>query len=63
MTEFMLAALTHNKIDHGSADVRTLPAPTELSFELDTPSKQYISEAEKNFDTLISKHDMEVRHR
>lgn len=62
MTEFMLSALCHNKIDHGSDSVREgLPAPAELKFELDATTKTNIANAEKHFDELVGAHDLHVR--
>ncbi|GJJ15582.1 hypothetical protein Clacol_009860 [Clathrus columnatus] len=55
--EFMLAFLKSNKIDHGTS-LRQLPPPRELKFELDSTVKQYISQAEKDFDELVNKHEL-----
>lgn len=66
MNEFMLASLAHNKIDLGPERTpetgKNLEAPKELKFVLDNKVEKYISEAEKNFDTLVGDHDMEVLH-
>lgn len=66
MTEFVLGALQHGKIDLGAPRAsdtgNTLVPPKELKFVLDTKSKEYIKEAEVDFDKLVSAHDMEVLH-
>jgi len=62
LQEFILASLAANKIDHGSSTARSdLPTPQELPFELNEPTKQYITQAEKNFDELVGKHELLVR--
>lgn len=61
LNEFMLSSLRFKKIDHGPETIReSLPAPTELKFELDGTVKNYISEAEKHFDELVGAHDLHV---
>lgn len=61
MTDFMFGALTAGKINHGEPAVKDqLPKPKELGWELDEKAKLYIQEAEKNFDDLVGKHEMEV---
>ncbi|KAI0087716.1 acyltransferase ChoActase/COT/CPT [Irpex rosettiformis] len=66
MTEFIIGALTNNKIDLGPARSpstgSSLPAPTELSFTIDSKTKSNIAQAEKSFNELVGKHDMEVLH-
>ncbi|KAF8514213.1 acyltransferase ChoActase/COT/CPT [Hysterangium stoloniferum] len=62
LNEFLLSSLAHNKVDHGSNVVRSLPAPKELAFELNDTVKQYIVQAEKNFDELVDKHELLVLH-
>jgi len=63
MNEFILGSLAHNKIDHGAdKPVRDLPTPAEITFQLDSVTKKYISEAETHFDELVGKHDMHVLH-
>ena len=65
MNEFILASLANGKVDLGptlspsaSSD---LPAPTELVFNTDSKVYTLIQQAEKNFDELVSKHDLQVR--
>jgi len=61
MTEFMLASLANNKIDHGPTTIREgLAPPTELKFELDGVTQQNIATAEKHFTELVSAHDLHV---
>lgn len=66
MTEFVLGALAHDKIDLGEPRTdstgTSLPSPTEISFVLDAKSKANISQAEAAFDELVGKHDMKVLH-
>ncbi|KDN41016.1 hypothetical protein RSAG8_07722, partial [Rhizoctonia solani AG-8 WAC10335] len=63
MNEFVLASLAKGKIDHGSATVSSnLPAPKEITFELDSTSKSQIQTATKNFNTLVGQHDLHVLH-
>ena len=66
MTEFIIGALTHNKIDLGPARTEStgssLPAPTEITFTIDAKTKANIAQAEKDFDELVGQHDMEVLH-
>jgi carnitine O-acetyltransferase len=67
MNEFMLAALSGNKIDLGperNASTGTnLLEPTELKFVLDNSGKlkNLVINAEHRFDTLVAKHDLHVR--
>ena len=57
----MLASLAANKVNHGSDAPRTgLTEPTELKFELDAKTKEYVANAEKHFDELVGQHDMQV---
>ncbi|KAF8746661.1 Acyltransferase ChoActase COT CPT, partial [Rhizoctonia solani] len=61
MNEFILASLAKGKVDHGSATVSSnLPAPKEITFELDSTSKSHIQTATKNFNTLVGQHDLHV---
>ncbi|KAG8779386.1 Carnitine O-acetyltransferase mitochondrial [Ceratobasidium sp. 428] len=65
LNEFMLAALTSNKIDHNSPSPTPsthLPQPTEITFSLSPTTKQHIQTATKNFSTLVSAHDLHVLH-
>lgn len=63
LNEFVLAALAHGKVDLGSAPANAqLDPPQELTFVLDAPTKQNISESESRFDTLVGAHEMEVLH-
>ncbi|OSD07372.1 acyltransferase ChoActase/COT/CPT [Trametes coccinea BRFM310] len=66
MNEFMLASLAHGKVDLGPAldasAASALPAPQELTFELDARTRSHISAAEAHFDALVAQHDMEVLH-
>lgn len=55
----MLASLAGNAIVHGTS-LRQLSSPKELRFELNPSVKQYVSQAEKNFDDLVSKHELLV---
>lgn len=58
----MLASLASDKVDLGETEFRSdsLEPPRELKFSLDDKSKQFIKEAEKNFDDLIGKHQLLV---
>ncbi|CAE6351603.1 unnamed protein product [Rhizoctonia solani] len=61
MNEFVLASLAKGKVDHGSTTVSSnLPAPKEITFELDSTSKSHIQTATKNFNTLVGQHDLHV---
>lgn len=61
LTEAMLAAIKHNKINHGPEQIRPdLPAPKEIAFTLNDTVKTYISEAEVHFNELVGAHDMQV---
>ncbi|KAF8502529.1 acyltransferase ChoActase/COT/CPT [Gautieria morchelliformis] len=62
LNEFMLASLAHGKVDHGPNVVRVLSAPKELKFELDDASRGYMTQAEKDFDELVGKHELLVLH-
>jgi len=63
LNEFIISALQHNKIDHGSPTPRTdLPAPTELSFEVNHTISKHIVESEQRFDELVGRHDLHVLH-
>lgn len=55
----MLASVARNIVDHGTS-IRQLPAPKALRFEFDSIVKQHISQAERNFDELVSKHNLLV---
>jgi len=56
----MLASLAHGKLDHGPDIVRALPAPKELKFRLDGASEDHITQAERDFDELVGKHELLV---
>ncbi|KZT23413.1 acyltransferase ChoActase/COT/CPT [Neolentinus lepideus HHB14362 ss-1] len=66
LNEFVLASLAAGKIDLGPARTNStgkdLPQPKELKFELNDKVKGYIQQAEKNFNDLVSKHDLHVLH-
>ena len=66
MTEFLVGALVHNKVNLGAPrtgeTAAALPAPTELKFVVDDKSKANIAQAEADFDKLVGAHDMEVLH-
>ncbi|KAG8682571.1 Carnitine O-acetyltransferase mitochondrial [Ceratobasidium sp. 394] len=63
LNEFMMAALTAGKIDHGSQTARTdLAPPKEITFDLDSTTKSHITTATQNFHTLTSAHDLHVLH-
>jgi carnitine O-acetyltransferase len=62
MNEFMLATLALGKADLGTPSGETLPAPTELPFELNVTTRALISGAEARFDTLVGEHELHVLH-
>ena len=63
MSEFILSSLSARRVDHGPLSIRTnLPAPKELTFELDGASKEANKAAEAHVDKLVGQHDMEVLH-
>ena len=63
LNEFILAALAAGKVDLSPAPASAaLEPPQELTFTLDGKTREYIAQAEKNFDTLVGQHDMEVLH-
>lgn len=66
MTEFLLGALAHGKADLGPARTPEtglqLEAPQELKFVLDNKTREYVKQAEADFDKLVGAHDMEVLH-
>lgn len=64
LNEFMLASLAAGRVEFGSPDVRSegLLEPKELQFEVDTKTKAYIKDAEKNFDDLVGKHELLVSY-
>jgi len=66
MNEFILASLAANKADLGAPrDASTgssLPAPTELTFNLDGKVTKFVDEACAHFDALVGRHDMHVLH-
>ncbi|KAG5353913.1 hypothetical protein C0989_000156 [Termitomyces sp. Mn162] len=66
MNEYVLASLAHAKVDLGPALPASaptdLPAPTEIVFNTDATVYALIQQAEKNFDELVSKHDLQVQH-
>ncbi|KAH9927061.1 acyltransferase ChoActase/COT/CPT [Amylocystis lapponica] len=66
LNEFALASLAQGKIDLSPARTadtgKSLEAPKELTFVLDAKSHENIKQAEKAFDELVGKHEMEVLH-
>ncbi|KAH9480202.1 Carnitine O-acetyltransferase, mitochondrial [Psilocybe cubensis] len=64
MNEFVLAALAQGKVDLGpeGVDGEKLPVVEELVFELDEKVKGLVQGAEKRFDELVGKHDLQVLH-
>ncbi|KZV70168.1 acyltransferase ChoActase/COT/CPT [Peniophora sp. CONT] len=61
MNEFLLASLQSNKIDLSpSAPSSSLPPPSEITLVLDDAVKKDIDCAERDFDELVGKHDLEV---
>uniref|UniRef100_A0A1D1YFG2 Carnitine O-acetyltransferase, mitochondrial n=1 Tax=Anthurium amnicola TaxID=1678845 RepID=A0A1D1YFG2_9ARAE len=61
LNDFVCDVITNNKVDHGSPNVRSgLPVPQQLHFNLTSEVLSAISEAEKNYDDLIAKHDLRV---
>lgn len=58
----MLASLLKGKIDLGDGTAgKSLPTPKEIKFELNDKVKQYIADAEQNFDKLVGAHTLVVR--
>ncbi|KAM5533620.1 hypothetical protein V8D89_012733 [Ganoderma adspersum] len=63
LNEFILAALAAGKVDLSPAPAgAALEPPQELPFTLNGKTREYIAQAEKNFDALVGQHDMEVLH-
>lgn len=63
MTEFLLGALAHGKVDLGTPRKdATLAPPTELPFMLDSATQAHVAKAEAAFDALVGAHDMAVLH-
>ncbi|KAJ6508504.1 acyltransferase ChoActase/COT/CPT [Mycena sanguinolenta] len=62
MNEFVLATLALGKADLGTPTGEALPAPTELSFELNTTTRDLIKGAESRFDKLVGEHELHVLH-
>ncbi|KAG6860749.1 hypothetical protein C0995_007867 [Termitomyces sp. Mi166 len=66
MNEFVVASLAKGKVDLGPAlspsAPSEIPAPTELVFTTNAQIDALIQESEKNFDDLVSKHDLHVQH-
>lgn len=63
MTEFLLGALAHGKVDLGTPRKdATLAPPTELPFVLDSATQAHVAKAEAAFDALVGAHDMAVLH-
>ncbi|KAF7346576.1 Carnitine acetyl transferase [Mycena sanguinolenta] len=48
--------------DLGTPTGEALPAPTELSFELNTTTRDLIKGAESRFDKLVGEHELHVLH-
>lgn len=61
LNEFILASVARNTTDHKTS-VRHLPTPKALRFELNSAVEQHISQAERNFDELVGKHNLLVLH-
>ncbi|KAA1479501.1 acyltransferase ChoActase/COT/CPT [Dentipellis sp. KUC8613] len=63
MNEFVLAALSANKIDLGSAEPSPyLPAPREITLQTNDTVLADVRDAEKHFDELVGAHEMDVLH-
>ncbi|KAL0074914.1 acyltransferase ChoActase/COT/CPT [Phycomyces blakesleeanus] len=60
LNEYVTDGLSRNKINHGVTARTSLPAPVELSFKVNGQIEDAVKSAEKNFDSLISKHDLTV---
>lgn len=61
MNDWICDVLARNKIDHGAPKIRfELPQPKKLDFNLNDDVLKTIESAEKNFDSLVSKHDLRV---
>lgn len=61
MNEFLLGSLQSNKIDLSpSTPSSSLPPPSEITLVLDEVVKKDVEKAEKDFDELVGKHDLEV---
>ncbi|KAF8171964.1 acyltransferase ChoActase/COT/CPT [Mycena galopus ATCC 62051] len=62
MNEFILATLALGKADLGTPTGEALPAPTELSFNLNATARDLIKGAEARFDALVGAHELHVLH-
>ncbi|CAG8586362.1 9627_t:CDS:2, partial [Diversispora eburnea] len=61
LNDFICDVIARNKIDHGEPNIRfKLPQPEQLNFILNNDALKAIASAEKNFDSLVSKHDLRV---
>lgn len=61
LNEYVCDGLNRDKINHGSAEVRSdLPNPTELNFVANDQVKKDVEAASSNFDELINKHELTV---
>ena len=62
MTEFIIGAISHGKIDLDGPRSNNLKAPKELKFVVDSKTRANIKQATADFDKLVSAHDLEVLH-
>jgi len=65
MNEFILATISSGRINLGPTtipDPSSIPLPQQLTFQLNDSVKSCIIAASSRFDTLISKHELNVLH-
>ncbi|KAI8609541.1 hypothetical protein BC830DRAFT_1173461 [Chytriomyces sp. MP71] len=60
LCDWVLDRLGKGKINHGTPTVGSLEAPQKLQFDLTPELKQEVSNSEKKFADLVSKHDLQV---
>ncbi|KAI9014355.1 acyltransferase ChoActase/COT/CPT [Phycomyces nitens] len=60
LNEYVTDGLSRNKINHGVSARTSLPSPVELTFKVNGQIKDAVKSAEKNFDSLIAKHELTV---
>ena len=65
MNEFILATISSGRIDLGPTTIpnpSSIPQPQQLTFQLNDNVKSCITAASSRFDTLISRHELNVLH-
>ncbi|MBW0504842.1 hypothetical protein O181_044557 [Austropuccinia psidii MF-1] len=60
LNEWILSGLANNKIDLGLASSSDLPSPTPVKFTLSETSKTNISQASKNYQTIMAPYTLNV---